>query len=160
MKYSLVVSSPNIFMMLHTSLLLSSQQIQASFTAKHRQVDKCIRTTGTPCFGWSKWPCVVHGQRTLSCFVGFIAELKVASWLETTLRQLFKDWLSVMWTSTSHLLFTSLVSYCFVSSGHHVLLKFGLQDTLSNKMEKKKMQHCKRRPTSWWHGNQHILHNI
>ena len=29
---------------------------------KHRHVDKCILSTGAPCFGWSKRPCIVHSQ--------------------------------------------------------------------------------------------------
>ena len=90
-KTVLVVSCPVAFMMLQTGLLLFSHRIQASGQPKKpRGVYKCMWTAGAPCFGWSKQPCIVHGQ-SASCFVGFIAELKVDSWSETTLQQLFHD---------------------------------------------------------------------
>ena len=59
-------------------------------------------------FGWSKWPCIAHGH-SASCFffIGSIAEPKVNLWSEATLRQLSQDWLSVIWTSTFPVLFTT-----------------------------------------------------
>ena len=42
---------------------------------------------------------ILHGQSAL-CFVGSTAEPKITLWSETTLWQLFQDWLSVTWTST------------------------------------------------------------
>ena len=53
-----------------------------------------------------KQRCMVHNQNSLS-FAGSSAEPKVTSWSGTTLRQLFKGWLSVMWTFTFHVLFTT-----------------------------------------------------
>ena len=90
--------------------------------------------------------CIVHSQSALYFFfVGSIAELKVNSWSKGTLQQLFQDWLSVMWTSNfsssiNNHGFCFLQAWCptvFTSSGHHVLLKFGPQDILSNKVLKK-----------------------
>ena len=80
---------------------------------------------------------IVEGQSTLY-FVGCKAELGVSSWSETTLWQLFQDWMSVMWTSTFHVLFTTtnfisarLVSYCFCIVRTACPIKIGLKDTLS-----------------------------
>ncbi len=91
---------------------------------------------------------IVHGQ-SASCFVGSCkAEPEVISWSETTLWQLFQYWLSVISTSTFHVLFTTTdFIWCplvFASSEHLVLLKFGLQDTLSYKM----LQKCATLPVS------------
>ena len=69
-------------------------QFKPQVSTEHTCVDKCILTTGALCFSWSKQSCTVHGQSAL-CFVGFKAEPKINSWSETTLRQLFQDWLSV-----------------------------------------------------------------
>ena len=109
-------------------------------------VDQCILTAEAPCLGWSKWSCISHGQ-SASCFffIGSIAEPKVNSWSETTLQQLFQDWLLVVWTSNFSCFVHNhgicfLQVWCpavFASSGHRVRLKFGLQDTLSCKVIKK-----------------------
>ena len=81
-------------------------------------VDKCIRTAVAPSFGWSKQPCIVHGQRAL-CFRGFIAEPKVDSWSETTYSNCSRtncQWYELqlfMFCSHQQILFSvSLVSYC------------------------------------------------
>ena len=71
--------------------IVFATEFKPQVNAKDRGVDKCIWTAGAPCFGWSKWPCIVHGQSAL-CFVGITAaEQKVDSWSETTLQQLFQD---------------------------------------------------------------------
>ena len=114
------------------------------FSAKDRRVDQCIWTAESPCFGWKKVAMYrqVKARYALffsSFFVGSLAEPKVNSWSDATLRQLFQDWLSVMWTLTFTVLFTTMdfvffksgVLLFFASSGYHVLLQFGLQDTLS-----------------------------
>ena len=80
---------------------------------------------------------IVHGQST-SYFCRCKAEPNINSWSETTLRQPFQDWLSVVWTSTFHVLFTAM-DFVFCKSGvllflHHqdtLLSKFGLQNTVS-----------------------------
>ena len=92
----------------------------------------------------------MHGQRAL-CFVGFIAELKVTSDQKPLHSSCSRtDWRAVVSTSTCHVLFTTtffswrLQVWCltgFASSEYHVLLKFGLQDTLSYQELKKKVQH-------------------
>ena len=116
------------------------------FSAKDRCVDQCIWTAEAPCFGWRKWPYTVHSQSPLCFFfVGSIAEPKVNSWSEVTLWQLCQYWwLSLMWPSNfswcvhSHG-FWFLQVWCltvFASTGQCVLLKFGLQDTLSYKVLK------------------------
>ena len=74
-------------------------KLKPRLSARDRRVDQCIQTWEAPRFGWSKWPCIVQCQRALCFFfVGCVAEPKVNSWSEATLRQLFQDWLSVMWT--------------------------------------------------------------
>ena len=118
-------------------------------SAENRRVDQCIWTAEAPCFGWSKWPCIAHGQRSFCFFfVGSTAEPKVNSRSGATSRQPFQDWLSVMQTSTFPLVhnheFCFLQVWCptvFASLGHRVQLKFGIQDTLSYKVLKK-VQHC------------------
>ena len=116
-------------------------KFKLTVNTKDKHVEMCIWTKGAPFFGWSKWPYEVDGQSPL-CLVGAIAEPKVNLWSETTVRQLFQDWLSVTWTSTFSV-FVHNHGFCFVQSlrptvfavsGHRVLSKFGLQDTLSKKM--------------------------
>ena len=101
------------------------------FSTKDRRVesvDQCIWTQA-PWTGWHKWPCIVHGQSALCFFSeGSIAEPKVSSWYEATLWQLFQDWLSVMWTSTSPVLFTT-TDFVFCKS--FVLLFLHHHDTAS-----------------------------
>ena len=91
---------------------------------------------------WLKWPFTVHGQSALCFFfVGCINKPTVNSWSEATFWHLFLDRLSVMWTSTFTVLFISTdfvfcksgFSAVFASSRHRVLLKVGIQDTLSYK---------------------------
>ena len=68
-------------------------EVLTSASGPHRSVDKCIRTTWAPCFGWSKQPHIVQDQSTL-CFVGFIliiAEPKVNSWLAAVLGLIVND---------------------------------------------------------------------
>ena len=98
----LVVSCPTVFMVLQTTLLLYPNKIQASVQHKRQTCWPVhLNCRGTMFFDWSKWPCVVHGQSAWSFFfVGSIVELKVNSWSEATLQQVFQDWVSVMWTST------------------------------------------------------------
>ena len=118
-------------------------KFKSQVTAKHGHVDKCIQTGGSPCFGWSDRPGIVHGQSAL-CFLGCIAEPELTSWSETILWHLFQDWLIVLWTSTFHVLFTTrifiLQVWCpivFASSGHCFHLNVGLQNTLSSEALKK-----------------------
>ena len=106
---------------------IRAAEFKPQVSAKDRGVEKCIQADAAPCFSWSKWPHTVHGQSAL-CFGGFMAELKVDSWSETTLQQLLQDWLSVMWTSTFHVLFTTM-DFIFCKSG--VLLFLHHQDTVS-----------------------------
>ena len=108
-------------------------------------------------------PCIMHGQRTL-CFF-FLLLCRLYSWTGSNSmnRSHFTasvsgliQWLSLMCTSTFPVLlarvlfscksgvllfcFVSLCSIIFVSLGHRVLLKFGIQDTLSYEVLKKKVQ--------------------
>ena len=117
-------------------------KLKPRFSTKDTRVDQYIRTTEAPCSGWSKWPCIVHGQSALCLFsAGSVAEPKVNSWSEATLRQLFQVWLSVMWTSNFSCFVHNhglcfLQVWCptvFASLGHRVLWTFGLKDTLSKK---------------------------
>ena len=115
------------FLVPRTNLILFTNKIEASVQSDGR-VDQCSRTSEAPCSGWSKWPCIVHGQSALCfLFVGSIAEPKVNSWSEATLRQLFQDWLSMMWTSTCPVLFTT-TDFVFCKSG--VLLFLHYRDTV------------------------------
>ena len=105
-------------------------KFKPQFIAKDIRLDQCIRTAETPCFGWIKWPCTVHSQSTLCFFfIGSIAEPKVNSWSEATLRQLFQDWLLVMWALTFPVLFPT-TDFVFCKSG--VLLFLHYWDTVSN----------------------------
>ena len=118
--------------------------------AKDRCFDQCIWTAEAPCFGWSEWPCTVHGQSAVwFFFVGFVAELKVNSWSEATLQQLFQDWF-VSDVNFNFSCFVHSHEFCFLqvwchtvfaSSRHRVLLKL-VPCTLRPMRCSKNVQHC------------------
>ena len=55
------------------ALLLFLTKFKPQVSTKNRRVDKFVWTAGVPCFGWSKWPCMLHSQ-SASCFVGFLCD--------------------------------------------------------------------------------------
>ena len=114
-------------MMPWTSLLLFSHQIQASGQQKTQSCWQ-VHSDWSDTMFLTEVRGQVHSQRA-SCFVGCKAEPKVTSWTETTLWQLFKNCLSVMWTSTFHVLFTTDFVFCKCKPG--VLLFLHHQDTVS-----------------------------
>ena len=134
-------------------------KFKPQFSAKDRCVDQYIWTAEAPCFGWGKWPCIYSAKsKHIMLFL-----CRLFSWTEITIRSHFTaavlrlidsyvnfDFscsLSVMWTSPFPVLFTMKV-WCptvFASLEHHVLLKFGLQNTLSYSIRcSKNVQHCLR----------------
>ena len=134
-----MVSRPIVFMVPQTRLLL--------FPNKNSSLDSTQKTDVlTSASEVSGHACRAHSQRALCFFfVGSEAEPKVNSWSEATLPQLFQDWLSVTWTTAFPVSFKTMdfvfcksgVLLFFASLGHCVLLKFGLQDTLSYRVIKK-----------------------
>ena len=95
------------------------------FGTKDECVEQGIWTTEF----WLKWPCLMRSHCTLCFFfVGCVAEPKLNSWSGATVQQLFQDWLSVMWTSTFPVSFTT-TDFVFCKSG--VLLFLHHQDTMS-----------------------------
>ena len=76
-------SQVHCFYVPQKSLLLFLKKIQASFLCKRQMCWPVHWTEQAPCFSWSKWPCIVHGQSALCFFcVSSTAEPKVNSWPE------------------------------------------------------------------------------
>ena len=66
-------------------------------SAKCKHIGMCIQTAGASRFGWSKQLAMyytVHGQSAPCCIIIVCkAEPKITVWSETSLWQLFLDWL-------------------------------------------------------------------
>ena len=132
-----VVSCPTVFVMPRTNLQLFFHRIQAS-GKRNRGVEMRFRTAGASCFGRSKPPRIVHGQSTL-CFLH-----AYESWTETRFMIRNHSTAAVPGLTVSDVNFNfSCIVYnngfrflqvwcptVFASSGHRVLLKSGLQDTV------------------------------
>ena len=104
--------------MLWTSLaaIVFPTKFKPQVGAKHRCVYKCIWTAGAPCFGWSKWPCILHSQGTLYS-VDFILNWKYIHDQKPLHHSCSKS--DCQWTWTFHILFTTTD---FVFSNFSVLL--------------------------------------
>ena len=147
-----MVSCPTVFIMPCTDLLIISIISQPNSSHRSTHVNKCI----PDCRGTMFWlkSGAMHSAQSTCTLLG-----RLYSWTDSKFRirthfygSLYQDWLSVMWTSTFSC-FVDNHGFCFLrkswcpndltSSGQHVLLKSGLQDSLSYKL-------LKRCVTLWW----------
>ena len=100
-------------------------KFKLQFSAKDWCVDQRIQTAEAPCFGWSKWLCIVHSLSAFCFFFeGSVAEMKWSYMIRSHFiaavpRPIVT--MSVMWTSAFPVLFTT-TGFVLYESGVQLFL--------------------------------------